>query len=152
MIAGLTEQGLVVTGANSEGNAAVEPGHLALTETWPPLRGALMEASSQWTLQQELRQDVERWLPEREKADLWDDNPKLPQLEETLWPTGGKRAGRQGRFRWMKQVLTPNITAPPDPKWLNCAELTFVLDSVRQRSAALRRLVVFSPACLRPSW
>ena len=54
---------------------------------------------------------------------LWDDDPRLPQVEETLWPTGGKRQGLRGRIRWARQVLVPKTDSPADTKWINEAEL-----------------------------
>ncbi|MBK9094938.1 MAG: hypothetical protein IPM84_19665 [Anaerolineae bacterium] len=106
VIAGLAEQGLVVISADAEGPRCVQLGHSALIDTWSELRGWLVDSSQQWGLQRDLRGQVGRWLADnKEKTKLWHADPKLPQVEETLWPAGRRREGLQERLRWEKRIV-----------------------------------------------
>ena len=118
----------------ARGRAYVEPAHDALVLAWDRLLRWKKEAEEYLPLQRRLAQAATEWnraKPEARSGLLWDDDPRLPQVEETLWPTNSKRAGLMGRMRWAKQVLIPDTTAPGDTRWLNEAELTFVQASVR---------------------
>ncbi|MGB4979545.1 MAG: WD40 repeat domain-containing protein, partial [Anaerolineae bacterium] len=142
VIAGLAEQGLVVISADAEGPRCVQLGHSALIDTWSELRGWLVDSSQQWGLQRDLRGQVGRWLADnKEKTKLWHADPKLPQVEETLWPAGRRREGLQERLRWEKRVLfPPKKEAPAPDAWVNGAELEFVRESVRERSGFRQKL------------
>jgi WD40 repeat protein len=134
VIDGLTACGLAVQGANAEGRAYVELGHIALVQAWPLLGDCLRERSEEWVMLRALAAQVEDWLPYRHKADLWDDDPRLPQLEQMLRPAAG-------RFRWVWRVLAPARGVPSDTKWLNRAELAFVQESIQARAWFWRRVV-----------
>jgi WD40 repeat protein len=148
VIAGLAERGLVVQGADAEGHPYVELGHLALAETWAPLRGWLVDPSRQWGLQGELTSQVEQWMPDKQKADLWDDDPKLPQLEDTMWPAANGRRGLVGRLRWLKHVVLPDVDHPQDTAWLNRREVRFAQESVSRRAKVLQRIVAITLAII----
>ena len=141
VINGLTACGLVVQSANAEERPYVELGHIALVQAWPRLRGWLLDAGAHWGLQRELTPQAARWATNQEKADLWDDDPRLPQVEETLWPTEKRGKGLLERLRWEKRVLFPpkNVAPAPDA-WVNGAELEFVRESVRERSGFRQKL------------
>lgn len=131
--------GLVV---ETQDRQYVELGHSILIEAWPQIRTWLVEESAEWALQRALSPQVEGWLPDKQKAKLWDDDPKLPQVEDTLWPTGGRRDGLVGRLRWERRVLfPPKDEAPAVETWVNCTELEFVRASVIERSGFRQRLL-----------
>lgn len=134
VIDGLTACGLVVQGADALGQAYVELGHRDLVQAWPLLGDCLREKSEAWAMLRALAAQVRDWLPGRHKADLWHDDPRLPQLEEMLWPVGG-------RFGWAWRVLAPARGVPPDTEWLNSAELAFVQKSIQARAGFWRRVV-----------
>ncbi|MGB3220363.1 MAG: hypothetical protein WBD79_23440 [Anaerolineae bacterium] len=138
---------------DSDGNPDpyVEPAHDALVLAWDVLLRWKKDAEDTLPLQRRLWQAASEWSrtrPEARTGLLWDDDPRLPQVEETLWPTGGKQEGLRGRLRWARQVLAPKTDAPADTKWLNTAELAFVQASVSARARFWQRtmslgLVVF---------
>ena len=128
----------------TQGEAYVEPAHDALVLAWDRLLRWKKEAEEYLPLQRRLAQAATEWnrsKPEARSGLLWDDDPRLPQVEETLWPTGGKQKGMSGRLRWARQVLAPKIDAPADTKWLNGGELTFVQASVSWRANTFRRII-----------
>ncbi len=145
----LVEARLLVRGTadqpdGAQGEAYVEPAHDALVLAWDRLLRWKQEAEEYLPLQRRLAQAATEWRqaqPAAKSGLLWDDDPRLPQVEETLWPTGGKQKGLAGRFRWARQVLWPRTTAPADTKWLNGAELGFVQASVTRRAMTLKRVV-----------
>ncbi|WP_343426472.1 hypothetical protein [Candidatus Amarolinea dominans] len=115
---------------DSDGNPDpyVEPAHDALVLAWDKLLRWKKEAEDTLPLQRRLWQSASEWSrtrPEARTGLLWDDDPRLPQVEETLWPTGGKQEGLRGRLRWARQVLAPKTDAPADTKWLNTAGIGF---------------------------
>lgn len=140
VIAGLTDQGLVVLSADAAGAPVIELGHVALIEAWASLRGWLLDPSKQWGLQRELREQVKRWLPEKQKTELWDDDPKLPQVEDVLWPTKDKQQRLASRLRREWQVLVPKTKVPANTGWLNQAEVDFIRESVKERARFRQRL------------
>ncbi|HBY92696.1 MAG TPA: hypothetical protein DEP84_01835 [Chloroflexi bacterium] len=126
----------------TKGEAYAEPAHDALVLAWDKLLRWKKEAEEYLPLQRRLAQAATEWskaAPEAKAGLLWDDDPRLPQVEETLWPTNGRRSGLAGRFRWGKQVLMPKTGAPTDTKWLNCTELVFAQTSVRARAKFWQR-------------
>lgn len=145
----LVDARLLVRGTadNSDGTKSetyVEPAHDALVLAWDKLLRWKQESEDYLPLQRRLAQAADEWRKAASDARsglLWDDDPRLPLVEETLWPTGSKQRGVTGRVRWVRQALAPKTDAPPDTKWLNGAELAFVQASVRTRAFALRRIV-----------
>ncbi|MGB4977031.1 MAG: hypothetical protein WBR35_09860, partial [Anaerolineae bacterium] len=128
----------------TKGEAYVEPAHDALVLAWDKLLRWKKEAEEYLPLQRRLAQAATEWskaAPEAKSGLLWDDDPRLPQVEETLWPTGGKQRGLRGRIRWARQVMAPKIDAPADTQWVNGAELAFVQTSVRARTRFWRRVL-----------
>ncbi len=139
-------------GAGAEpGEAYVEPAHDALVLAWDKLLRWKQEAEEYLPLQRRLAQAVSEWrqaAPGAQTGLLWDDDPRLPQVEETLWPAGGKGKGLAGRARWARQVLWPKTDAPADTKWLNGAELGFAQASVSRRGSTLRRIIGITAAVM----
>jgi WD40 repeat protein len=125
----------------------VEPAHDALVSGWDRLMAWKLKAASYLPLQRELAPVALHWQAADAKTSLgllWDKDPRLPQMEETLWPTASKHKGVRGRLRWMRQVLAPKTDAPVDTQWVNGAELEFVQASVRARTAFWRRTVAIT--------
>ncbi|MCB9131493.1 MAG: ATP-binding protein [Anaerolineales bacterium] len=138
---------------NGDGNPDpyVEPAHDALVLAWDNLLAWKKEAEEYLPLQRRLWQSAREWQdapPDAKSGLLWDDDPRLPQVEETLWPTKGKQSGLAGRIRWGKQVLFPDTTAPSDTRWLNEAEFSFVQASVRERAKYWQRTVYIASAVI----
>ncbi len=128
----------------TKGEAYVEPAHDALVLAWDKLLRWKKEAEEYLPLQRRLAQAATEWdkaTPEARAGLLWDDDPRLPQVEETLWSTGGKQKGLAGRFRWARQVMAPKTNEPADTKWLNGTELAFTQASVGRRASTLRRII-----------
>ncbi len=140
---------LLVTGStdvNGDGveDTVVEPAHDALVAAWDKLLQWKRQAEEFLPLQRRLWQAAGEWKmapKERQRGLLWDANPRLPQLEETLWPTRSKEDGLTGRTRWARQVLWPQTDLPMNTQWLNQAEVAFVQASVKRRASGLRRVI-----------
>jgi WD40 repeat protein len=132
-------------GAGEEQGAAyVEPAHDALVLAWDKLLRWKQEAEEVLPLQRRLAQAAVEWskaAPEGKYGLLWDDDPRLPQVEETLWPAGiGQKEPRWG-IRRARQLLRPDPVIPTDTQWLNRMEVLFAAASVRKRAVALRRVI-----------
>ncbi len=128
----------------TQGEAYVEPAHDALVLAWDKLLRWKQEAEEYLPLQRRLAQAAGEWrntAPEARSGLLWDNDPRLPQVEEVLWPAGVKQQGVLGRAQWAAQVLAPRIDKPADTTWLNGAELAFVQHSVRARAVFWRRVL-----------
>ncbi len=88
-----------------------------------------------------------RSAPEKAKAGLlWNDDPRLPQLERTLAPVE-QGAGR-GPLARVRRTLWPDAAAPRDTAWLNRRELVFTQASVLRRAAVLKRIVGITAAVI----
>ncbi|RIK28053.1 MAG: hypothetical protein DCC55_38980 [Chloroflexi bacterium] len=132
-------------------DSVVEPAHDALVAAWDKLLQWKRQAEESLPLQRRLWQAASEWdaAPiERRSGLLWDTNPRLPQLEETLWPTHSKENGLAGRTRWVRQVLWPKTELPVDTAWLNRAEVAFVRASVKRRASGLRRIIASTAAVI----
>jgi WD40 repeat protein len=128
-------------------DSVVEPAHDALVAAWDKLLQWKRQAEESLPLQRRLWQAASEWNVtsiERRSRLLWDTNPRLPQLEETLWPTHNKENGFVGRMRWVRQVLWPQTGLPVDTQWLNQAEVRFVQESVKRRASGLRRILIIT--------
>ena len=146
----LVEARLLVTG-DENGRAYVEPAHDALVLAWDKLLAWKREAEEILPLQRRLWQSASEWQeapPDRKPGLLWDDDPRLPQVEDTLWPASRTRKGLRGRAVRARQVLAPKAKAPPDSKWLNRTELDFVLASVTRRAQSMRRIIGITAAVM----
>lgn len=152
----LVEARLLVRGTSESpdgttGEAHVEPAHDALVLAWDKLLRWKKEAEEYLPLQRRLAQAASEWSKatrEDKPGLLWDDDPRLPQLEGTLWPTSGKPKGLAGLVRWAKQVFASKREAPADTKWLNGAEFDFVQASVSRRASTLRRIISITAAIM----
>lgn len=148
VIGQLEEARLVVRDKNA---GWVEPAHDALVSGWDRLTEWKFTAASYLPLQRDLAPAALRWQAADAKAKsslLWDRDPRLPQVEETLWPTGGKQKRPAGRTRWVRQVLVPQTKTPTDTKWLNRPELGFTEASVSRRASTFRRIIGITAAVI----
>lgn len=147
IIAALAACGLVVQGANAAGEPYVALGHSGLITAWSQMQKWLVEQGAEWALQRDLAARVEEWQPQKPKTLLWDDDPRLPQVEERLWPAHKRGDGLMDRLRWEKRVLFPPKDATPAPNaWVNRDELAFVRASVGERSGFRQKLFAFVAA------
>lgn len=141
---------LLVTGEDEE-QATVEPAHDALILAWDRLLRWKQAAEEYLPLQRRLTQAAVEWT--RAEADaragfLWDDDPRLPQVEATLWPRRAPRDGLRGRLRQARQVMLPDTDVPPDTRWLNKWEVAFVRASLWARTRFWRRVVGVTTAVI----
>ena len=151
----LVDARLLVRGSVDDPNgpqseAYIEPAHDALVLAWDKLLRWKKEAEEYLPLQRRLAQAAAEWSkakPESRTGLLWDDDPRLPQVEETLWPANDKLKGLHRRLRGVRQVLIPK-TGTPDTTWLNDTELAFVQASVHERSQFWRRILSVSTAVI----
>ncbi len=135
IIAALAACGLVAQGEDAAGEPYVELGHSGLITAWPQVQKWLVEQGAEWALQRDLAARVEEWQPRKPKTLLWREDPRLPQVEATLWPADKRGDGLMDRLRWEWRVLFPPKDAAPAPDaWVNQAELVFVRASVGERS------------------
>jgi WD40 repeat protein len=135
---------LVVEGREEDGEAYVEPAHDALVRAWDKLLVWKGEAQEYLTLQRRLAQAASEW-DNAEKKDqaglLWDGDPRLPQLEDVLWPAQNGRASFFGRLKWVGHVLWPRVDRAQNETWLNRRETEYVKRSVKRRSTIFRRII-----------
>jgi len=138
---------LVVRGsavADSEANVYVEPAHDALVRAWDRLLVWRKAAENQLPihLHRRLTQSAEEWAlaGAKEKTDLlWDRDPRLPFIENILWPAEYDRP--TGLARWFRQVISPNIMLPVIVTPLNNQECLFIQSSVQHQTLLLRRII-----------
>ena len=142
---------LLVEGSEEDGTAYVEPAHDALVRAWDKLLAWKAGAEEYLPLQRRLGQAAAEWDRAAEKDRrglLWDDDPRLPQVEDVVWPAGNGRRGVRGRARWLKHVILPDVDHPGDTAWLNRREVVFVQKSVSRRASVLRRIAVITLAVM----
>ena len=135
----------------TKGEAYVEPAHDALVLAWDKLLRWKKEAEEYLPLQRRLAQAATEWSkasPEAKSGLLWNDDPRLPLVEKTLWPTDDRQDGLRGPFIWVRQILAPKTDAPADTKWVNRAELEFTQASVSRRTSTLRRVIGITAAVI----
>ena len=156
MLDRLVDARLLVRGTSdnpdgTKGEAYVEPAHDALVLAWDKLLRWKKEAEEYLPLQRRLAQAATEWSKaslEAKSGLLWNDDPRLPLVEKTLWPTDNRRDGLRGPFIWVRQILAPKTDAPADTKWLNRAELAFTQASVSRRTSTLRRVIGITAAVI----
>lgn len=152
----LVEARLLVRGTadhsdGTQGEAYVEPAHDALVLAWDMLLRWKKEADEYLPLQRRLTLAATEWdkaESEQKSGLLWDDDPRLPQVEETLWPSGRKVKGFVGRMHGVRRVLAPTVDTPQDTKWLNEIEVGFVRTSVSRRISTFRRIISITMAVM----
>jgi len=161
----LTNARLVVNGG--EGNTTwTEPAHDALISGWDRLMEWKLRAAPYLPLQRELAPAALRWQSADAKyqtALLWNTDPRLSQLQDTLWRTNGNsaqhtsatpnassqnsatlsrpRESQKGILHPVRQLLVPRTDTPTDPQWLNQPEVAFVQASVKRRSLVFQRII-----------
>lgn len=165
VLKGLTQARLVVSGGD-EDYAWKEPAHDALISGWDVLLGWKLRASSYLPLQRELAPAALKWQAASagsKRSLLWNNNPQLPVLQDTLWPAntpdsknqdGGngvsgdsptvsaqpKGTGKSVFRTLLADLLRPRLVLPDNPQWLNHPEAEFVTASVNRRSFELKRI------------
>ncbi|MCC7164230.1 MAG: caspase family protein, partial [Anaerolineae bacterium] len=147
----LTNARLVVNGG--EGSTTwTEPAHDALISGWDRLMEWKLRAAPYLSLQRELAPAALRWQaadPKKKRGLLWNNDPRLAQLQDTLWRSNEKASptksassnavsplshtSQGGFLRPIRQVLFPRVNTPRDPQWLNQLEVSFIQASVKQR-------------------
>ena len=129
----------------------VEPAHDALVAAWDRLSLWKRQAEEELLLQRRLWQAASEWRQAaagRKTALLWDDNPRLPQVEDLLWPTPSKQNDLLGWVTGLKQILWPNVALSANTRWLNQVEVEFVQASVARRASGLRRIIAITAAVI----
>lgn len=129
------------------GAATIEPAHDALVLSWDRLLRWKNEAEQYLLLQRRVTQATFEWNSAELSAQsklLWDNDPRLPQLVETLWPTNPKYKGLLKRFYQLWRTLNPDKTIPNNTKWLNGLEIGFTIASVEKRAQFWQRAVTIS--------
>jgi len=119
----------------------VEPAHDTLILSWGRLLRWRKDAEY-LLLQHRLTIAATEWdqaAPHLKQDLLWNDNTRLSQLEETLWPTNSKPQGNRLGYMW--RALWPTTHLPSDTKWLNRAEVAFLQESMIARARFWRRTV-----------
>ena len=150
----LVEGRLLVRGSvdnpdGSQGEAYIEPAHDALVLAWDRLLRWKREAEEYLPLQRRTTQAALEWerAPDNEQAGLlWNDDPRLPQLERILAPVD-QAVGRSALAR-VRRTLWPEAAAPRHTAWLNRRELAFTQASVLRRAAVLKRIVGITAAVI----
>lgn len=142
---------LITNRQDSDGDgsedALVEPAHDALVAAWEKLIVWKRQAEDYLPLQRRLWQAASEWQKapsQRQSKMLWDNNPRLPQVEEVLWPSHSLSSGFLERLRWLRQVFWPDRRLADDTKWLNKTELDFVQTSVKRRARSRLRVIVIT--------
>lgn len=124
----------------------VEPAHDALVAAWDRLALWRSEAEAvlPLSLHRELTRASVRWdrLAQKDKSQyLWKNEPRLPQLQNALWPASVRRSGSAGWLAGLRRIASPHTVPPADTRWLNRVETEFVCASVQGRAVELRRWV-----------
>ena len=141
---------LLVT-SEEDREVTYEPAHDALVSAWDQLLRWKHEAEQYLPLQRRLGQAANEWSladVDTKNGLLWTNDPRLPQLVETLWPIGTERVGLSRRIGESRRVLFPKTSIPDDTKWLNRTEVKFVQESVRKRTHFWRRVVIITLAVI----
>lgn len=159
----LTNARLVVN--SGEGNTKwTEPAHDALISGWDRLMEWKLRAAPYLPLQRELAPAALRWQAAKNKQKigyfkinnilyefrsglLWYDDPRLPQLQETLQRTKGKKPQHKSqpidfavRDNLSSSQVQPTDTTT-DAQWLNQPETAFVKASISLRRVIFRGAV-----------
>ncbi len=130
------------------GEPYAEPAHDALVLAWDRLLQWKRAAEEYLPLQRRLAQAATEWAAatgETQRGMLWDDDPRLPQVERILAPAGRSKPGLPPRVR---RLLWPDVSVPKDTAWLNRLELRFTQASVARRAAVLKRVVAITAAVI----
>ncbi|MDQ3815533.1 MAG: hypothetical protein M3347_16575, partial [Armatimonadota bacterium] len=100
----LADQGarLIIGGKEPKGEEYVEPAHDELVRGWDKLASWVEEKQDDLLLQRRVTQAAIEWgRDQRAAGHLYDDNPRLPQLEQTL----------QSQSHWFNRLETGFIQA-----------------------------------------
>ncbi len=139
---------LVMDSADADGDgmadAYVEPAHDALVRAWDRLLRWKQGFEEYLSLQRTLTAAAEGWKQERAESNsglLWNNNPRLPQLQSVLFPDEFGENQNGNFLRTARQSLWPPTKVTDEPTWLNHQETEFVRTSVVKRANVLKRIV-----------
>ncbi|MBV7335489.1 WD40 repeat domain-containing protein [Chloroflexi bacterium TSY] len=131
-------------GSAEEAEVYVEPAHDALVRAWDRLLRWKQGFEEYLSLQRTLAAAADGWASEGSNAKsglLWNNNPRLPQLQEILVPDARGNGNGNNFLRTVRQSLWPSTTVTEEPTWLNRRETEFVQTSVVRRANVLKRIV-----------
>jgi WD40 repeat protein len=134
----------LIVGGKSEGEPYVEPAHDALVWAWDKLLLWKQEAEEYLPLQRRLTQVANEWAQAEERAKiglLWNNNPRLPQLQAELAPELSPDSQFGNFLRDARHTLWPPAPTNGQLTWLNQLETEFVRHSIVRRSTVLKRIV-----------
>ncbi|EFO80031.1 Peptidase C14, caspase catalytic subunit p20 [Oscillochloris trichoides DG-6] len=144
----LTDARLLVSGSTEIAGkriAYVEPAHDTLVRTWGYVGGGQHLSEDDLLLQRQLTQAADAWQQEESTRNvrlLWNNSPRLPQLQRIIQSDRSTQQDERRFFSWMRQTLWPATTPTnPNPTWLNRVETQFVLASIMQRRNRWRQLI-----------
>ncbi|MEI8305572.1 MAG: caspase family protein [Chloroflexales bacterium] len=132
---------------------SVEPAHDALVRAWDQfmrreriIEDDLLLQEDDLLLQRRVTQaaiDWEQTEAQQRTRMLWNDNPRLQQLQVLLQPEGAPRPGGRSLPMRVRQTLWPPTISTTGPTWLNKVETDFVLASIVLRRNRWRQLVTW---------
>ncbi len=140
----LVVRGLGDTDGDQQAETYVEPAHDALVRAWDKILVWQRDAQDYLPLQRRLTQAANEWEranPEAKTGLLWNNNPRLPQLQQVIMgdePMGSRSTGFLTNVR---RRLLPPLAHADRPTWLNLLETEFVEQSVLRRARVLQRIV-----------
>jgi WD40 repeat protein len=139
---------LVVRGREEGGEPYVEPAHGALVRAWDKLLLWKQAAEEYLPLQRRVAQAAQEWdhaADEKARTGLlWNNNPRLPQLQEELAPAAGPLSGPGHLLFRARQTLWPSLAVSGSDSWLNRLEIEFVQASILRRAHVLQRIVAIA--------
>jgi WD40 repeat protein len=144
----LVEARLLVEGQDQSGEAYVEPAHDALVRAWDRLLVWQRQAQEYLPLQRRVAQAAIDWDHttdvQAKTRLLWNDNPRLPQVQEAVVMQVPLRKGMANLAQQARRALWPDLGEPKRTTWLNRLETEFVQQSVVRQAQVLRRVVMIT--------
>ena len=142
---------LVSDSADADGDgvtdAYIEPAHDALVRAWDRLLRWKQSFAEYLPLQRSLTAAAIGWRnaqEEEKKGLLWNNNPRLPQLQEIILPAQYRNEQASNFIYTARQALWPPIKVVDEPTWLNQLETEFVQTSVVRRANVLKQIVMIT--------
>jgi len=129
--------------ADGVADAHVEPAHDALVRAWDRLLAWKQDFAEFLPLQRSLTAAANEWAQagaQPQSGLLWNNNPRLPQLQAILSPTSMSVAS-VSLLSTIRHALWPSTKITDQPTWLNRRETAFVQQSVARRANLLKRIV-----------
>ncbi|MEZ4866970.1 MAG: caspase family protein [Caldilineaceae bacterium] len=132
------------TDRDGTADAYVEPAHDALVRAWDRLLHWQQDFGEYLTLQRTLTAAAMEWARAGRDAHsglLWNNNPRLPQLQAVLAPAAAGMEEEKRFLHTLRQLLWPSTQMTTEPTWLNQLESEFVQSSAARRATVLKRIV-----------